>query len=134
MLVAAVIVAVIGFLLKLISAEAGGWFLVPLAGAAGVYHIYVHAKAAGSGNPSGRIAGLSDVCLLGAILLQVDFGGGNCGWDTLTGVAWRLGMSNDMSCILLRGVPAILLDIAFYLPVAATWRKLRADSRLTARS
>jgi hypothetical protein len=134
MLVAAVIVAVLGFLLKLISAETGGWFLVPLAGAAGIFHVYVHAKAADSPNPSGRIAALSNVFLLGAMLLQIDFGGGNCGWDTLTGVAWRLGMSNDMGCVPLNGVPAILLDIAFYIPAAVTWWKLRADANVTARS
>jgi hypothetical protein len=127
MLVAAVIVAIIGFLLKLISAESGGWLLVPLAGIACIYHIRVHALAAGRAEPPGRWAALSNVFLLGAVLLQVDFGGGNCGWDTLTGVAWRLGMSSDMGCILLRGVPAILLDIAFYIPVALTWWKLRAE-------
>jgi hypothetical protein len=124
---AAVSVALIGFTLKLIAAEPAGWFLVPLAAVAGIYHVRVHAAAARLPNPPRRLAALSNVLLMGALLLQIDFGSWNCGWDTLSGVAWRLGWASEKGCILIRGLPAILLDLAFYIPVAVTWRRLRAN-------
>ena len=100
--------------------------LVPLAAAAGIYHVRVHAAAARLPNPPGRLAALSNIALMGALLLQIDFGSWNCGWDTLSGVAWRLGWASEKGCILIRGLPAILLDLALYIPVVVTWRRLRA--------
>ena len=123
----AVAVALIGFTLKLIAAEPAGWFLVPLAAVAGIYHVQVHSAAARLPNPPRRLALISNVCLMGALLLQIDFGSWNCGWDTLSGVAWRLGWASEKGCILIRGLPAILLDLALYIPVVVTWRRLRAN-------
>jgi hypothetical protein len=126
MLGTAVAAAVVGFTLKLIAAQPAGWFLVPLAAVACLYHVRVHARAADLQNRPTRLAAISNICLLGALLLQIDFGSWNCGWDTLSGVGWRLGLASEKGCILLRGLPAILLDLALYIPVVVTWRRLRA--------
>jgi hypothetical protein len=76
MVFTAVIVAVVGVVLKLIAADPAGWFLVPLAAVAGVYHVVVHAAAARAPEPPVRLALISDVLLFAAILLQIDFGRG----------------------------------------------------------
>ena len=126
MVFAAVAVALLGFILKAIAAEPAGWFLVPLAGVAGIYHVHVHMQAARSERPPIRLAAISDILLLGALLLQIDFGSWNCGHTTIDGVAWMFGWSSEYRCTLIRGVPAVLIDLALYLPAAVTWWRLRA--------
>lgn len=127
MLGAAILVALAGLAMKIIAAHPASWALVPLAAAACIYHVRVHARAARAPNSPGRLAALSNVCLFGALMLQIDFSPGyNCAWDTLSGVEWRLGLASEEGCILLTGVPAILLDLALYIPVAITWRRLLA--------
>ena len=79
MVFAAVAVALLGFILKAIAAEPAGWFLVPLAGVAGIYHVYVHMQAARSERPPIRLAAISDLLLLSALLWQIDFGSYSCG-------------------------------------------------------
>ncbi len=125
MVFTAIIVAVVGVILKLIAADPAGWFLVPLAAAAGCYHVFVHAAAARAPAPPVRLALISDVLLFAAILLQIDFGPWNCGHTTFDGVAWRLGWSSEYACTLIRGFPAIALDLLYYVPVALTWARLR---------
>ena len=68
-------VAIIGVILKLITAEPAGWFLVPFAAAAGIYHVVVHARAARVAEPPIRLAAVSDVQLFFAILQQIDLAG-----------------------------------------------------------
>jgi hypothetical protein len=126
MVFAAVAVALLGFILKAIAAEPAGWFLVPLAGVAGIYHVYVHMQAARSERPPIRLAAISDLLLLSALLWQIDFGSWNCGHTTIDGVAWQFGWSSEYGCTLIRGVPAILIDLALYVPAAVTWWRLRA--------
>lgn len=121
---AAVLVAILGFVLKLITAEPAGWFLVPLAAVAGIYHIVVHTRAARAPGTPGMLAVASNLLLLFAVLLQIDFGGWNCGQTTIDGIAWMLNLRDDKGCTLIRGVPAILLDLLYYVPVAFTWRRL----------
>jgi hypothetical protein len=122
----AVAVSAIGLVLKLIAAQSAGWFLVPLAAAAGICHVWVHATALRTESPPLRLAALSDVLLIGAVLMQIDYNPGyNCAEDTLSSVFWRLGMASEEGCILMTGVPAIIFDIAIYVPVAATWLRLR---------
>lgn len=134
MVLAAVVVALLGFILKLIAAEPAGWFLVPLAAVACLYHVSVHIQAARSANPPIRLAALSNVVLLGALLMQIDFGPWNCGQTTIDGVAWNFGWSSEKGCILIRGVPAVLLDLLYYVPVAVTWLRLRANAAETSRN
>ena len=95
MVFAAVAVALLGFILKAIAAEPAGWFLVPLAGVAGICHVLVHMQAARSERPPIRLAAISDILLLGALLLQIDFGSWNCGHTTIDGVAWIFGWSSE---------------------------------------
>jgi hypothetical protein len=119
-------VAIIGVIVKLIAAEPAGWFLVPLAAAAGIYHVVVHARAARVAEPPIRLAAVSDVLLFLAILQQIDFGWTyHCGHTTYDNVAWIFGWSSNRACTLIRGLPAFALDLAYYIPVAVTWRKLR---------
>ena len=119
-------VAIIGVILKLIAAEPAGWFLVPLAAAAGIYHVVVHAGAARVAEPPIRLAAVSDVLLFLAILQQIDFGWTyHCGSTTYDKVAWIFGWSHNKGCTLIRGFPAFALDLAYYIPVAVTWRRLR---------
>jgi hypothetical protein len=119
-------VAILGVILKLIAAEPAGWFLAPLAAAAGIYHVAVHARAARAAEPPIRLAAISDLLLFAAILLQIDFGWTyNCGQTTYDGVAWNLGWSSEKGCTLIRGLPAFALDLAYYIPVAITWSQLR---------
>ena len=126
MVFSAAAIAIFGVILKLIAAEPAGWFLVPLAAAAGIYHVVVHARAARVAEPPIRLAAVSDVLLFAAILLQIDFGWTyNCGHTTYNGVAWNLGWSSERICTLTRGLPAFALDLAYYIPVAMTWRRLR---------
>ena len=114
-------VAIIGVILKLIAAEPAGWFLVPLAMAAGIYHVMVHARAARAANPPTGLAALSNVLLLAAILLQIHFGWTyQRGHTTFAGVAWNLGWASERACTLIRGFPAFALDLTYYIPVAAT--------------
>jgi hypothetical protein len=125
-LLAAMLVAVVGFILKLITVQTAGWFLLPLAGMACIYHIRTHALAASSPNASTGLAAISDIFLFGALLLQIDFTPGLiCGESTLDGLIWRLDWARR-GCFQLVGLPAILLDVALYVPVAVTWRRLRA--------
>jgi hypothetical protein len=125
MVFAAVTVAIVGVILKLIAADPAGWFLVPLATAAGIYHVVVHAAAARIPAPPIRLALMSDILLFAAILLQIDFGSWNCGHTTFDAVTWRLGWDAEYRCTLIRGFPAIALDLLYYVPVAATWIRLR---------
>ena len=122
MLGLAIVAAVIGFVLKLGAAAGTGWFLVPLAAVACVAHVVVHAKAARPGEPLGRLALLSDLCRIGALLGQLEYTPGyNCAEDTLSSILWRLGMASEEGCILLAGPPAIIVDLVVYIPVAFTW-------------
>jgi hypothetical protein len=128
MLGAAIAAAIIGFILKAGAALAAGWFLVPLAAVACVIHVVVHAKAAGVANPPVRLAAISDLCLLGALLLQLEYTpGANCAEDTLSSVFWKLGWASEEGCILLAGAPAIVVDLLLYIPVAITWQRLWAS-------
>jgi hypothetical protein len=125
MVFTAVIVAFVGVILKLIAADPAGWFLVPLATVAGIYHVVVHAAAARAPEPPIHLALISDVLLFAAILLQIDFGSWNCGHTTFDAVTWRLGWDSEYRCTLIRGFPAIALDLLYYVPVATTWMLLR---------
>lgn len=125
MLGAALAVAIAVFLLKAIAAQSAGLFLVPLAAAACIGHVVVHAKAARAVNPPARLAVISNILLAGAVLLQMEFTPGyNCAEDTVSSVLWRLGMASEEACILLAGAPAIVIDVLLYVPVAVTWPRL----------
>jgi len=125
---AAIAVAVIGFVLVAGAAQSAGWLLVPLAAVACACHIWVLARAAGADDPPIRLAAISDICLLAALLLQLEYTPGyNCAEDTLSSVSWRLGMASEEGCIRLVGVPALVIDVLLYVPVGATWLRLRAS-------
>ncbi len=126
MSLAAFLTALLGVVLKAIAAQPAGWFLVPLAAVAGICHVIIHSRAAKSATPPGRLAVLSNILLLGAVACQIDFGSWNCGLITIDGVMWRLGLSAEKPCTLIRGLPAILLDLALYIPVVVSWWRLRA--------
>jgi len=127
MLGAAIGVAVIGFVLKAGAALGSGWFLVPLAAVACICHVVVHARAAGAGAPSTRLAALSNVFLFGALLLQMEYTPGyNCAEDTLSSVSWKLGLASEEGCIMLAGPPAVIVDLLLYIPVIVTWVRLGA--------
>jgi hypothetical protein len=129
MLGTAISVALIGFVLKAIAAQSAGWFLVPLAAVACLWHIRVHTTVARNPNPPRRMVALSNVFLIGALILQLDYTPGyNCAWDTLSGVEWRLGWASEMGCILLAGWPAIIIDVLLYVPVGITWLRLQGGS------
>jgi hypothetical protein len=130
MVISAVAVVIFGIVLKLIAAEPGSVVLVPLAAIAGLYHVIVHREASRSPNPPVGLAALSDILMLSALLMQIDFGSYNCGHTTIDGVSWIFGWSSEKRCTLIRGVPAVMLDATYYIPVAATWWVLRARSRL----
>ena len=99
MLGLAIAVAVIGFVLKAGAALASGWFLVPLAAVAGLCHIVIHAKAAGLPTPPGRLLAMSNILLLGALLMQMEYTPGyNCAEDTLSSVTWRLALPRRSHC------------------------------------
>ena len=120
----AAIFATIAVILKVIAAEPAGWILVPLAVAASIYHVIVHAGAARVAQPPTRLVGLSNGLLFAAIVLQIDFGWTyNCGHFAWSEITWKLGWSGR-SCTF-RGVPALIFDFALYIPVFITWRKLR---------
>lgn len=139
MVFAAAAVAIFGVILKLIAAEPAGWFLVPLAMAAGIYHVRVHSQVARVPTTPAGLAAVSDFLFLAAILPQIDFGWTyHCGQTTIDGVAWNLGWSHEKGCTLIRGLPAFVLDVSYYIPVAVSWRALlrtpvrkRAPSRQT---
>jgi hypothetical protein len=134
MLALAIVVALVGFVLKLAAAHAAGWFLVPLAAVACAYHIRVHALSQGTGEQFVRLAIISNACLAGALLLQLEFDPGfRCAEDTLSSVSWRLGWASEEGCISVTGLPAYLLDLAFYIPVAFTWWKMGQASAAAAR-
>jgi hypothetical protein len=129
MLGVAIAVAVVGFILKAYAALASGWFLVPLAAIACGVHVLVHARSVGGDEQPTRLAMISDLCLLGALLMQLEYTPGyNCAEDTLSSVAWRLGMASEEGCILVAGWPAIVIDLLLYIPVAVTWRLLSAQA------
>jgi hypothetical protein len=126
MLGAAIVVAVVGFVLKAIAAEGAGWFLVPLAAVACLWHIRAHSHAARAPNPPQRLAAVSDILLIGALIMQLDFDPGyNCAWDTLSGVAWRFGWTDEMACTWWAGWPSIVIDLLLYVPVGVTWLRLQ---------
>lgn len=119
-------VAILGVILKLIAAEPAGQFLVPMAMGAGIYHVFVHVRAARLPEPPIGLAVWSNALFMAAILLQIDYGWtAHCGTTTYDGVAWSLGWSSNKGCTLIRGFPAFVLDVTYYMPVAATWRWLR---------
>jgi hypothetical protein len=93
------------------------------------YHVAIHREAAHSSSPRTGLAVVSDLLMLGALLMQIDFGSYNCGHTSIDGVLWTFGWSSEYRCTLIRGVPAVLLDVAFYVPAAVTWWILRAHSR-----
>jgi hypothetical protein len=122
MLGAAIGVALIGFILKAGAALGSGWFLVPLAAVACICHVVVHARAAGAGEPPTRLVLLSNVCLIGALLLQLEYTPGyNCAEDTLSSVSWKLGLASEEGCIMMAGPPAVIFDVLLYVPVIVTW-------------
>ncbi|HXC28819.1 MAG TPA: hypothetical protein VNV38_12760 [Stellaceae bacterium] len=125
--VAAIAVAVIGFVLKAAAALGSGWFLVPLAAIACVCHVVVHVKAAGAAEPPTRLAMLSNVFLAAALLLQLEYSPGyNCAEDTLSSVSWKLGLASEEGCILMAGPAAVIFDVLLYLPVIITWVRMGA--------
>jgi hypothetical protein len=129
MVSSAVAVVIFGIVLKLIAAEPGSVVLVPLAAIAGLYHVSVHREASRSPNPPVGLAAISDILMLSALLMQIDFSYSyNCGHTTIDGVSWILGWSSEYRCTLIRGVPAVILDATYYIPVAVTWWRLRARS------
>jgi len=87
MVISAVAVVIFGVVLKLIAAEPGSVVLVPLAAIAGLYHVIVHREASRSPNPPVGLAALSDILMLSALLMQIDFGSYNCGHTTIDGVS-----------------------------------------------
>jgi hypothetical protein len=126
MLGAAIAVAIIGFVLKAIAAQSAGWFLVPLAALVCLWHVHVHSVAARAADPPRRMASVSNVLLIGALILQMDYTPGyNCAWDTLSGVEYRLGWTEEMACTWSAGWPSVIFDLLLYVPVAATWLRLR---------
>jgi hypothetical protein len=125
MLGVAIAAAVVGFILKAGAALASGWFLVPLAAVACIIHVVVHARAAGGAELPARLATVSNICLLAALLMQREYTPGyNCAEDTLSSVAWRLGLAGEEGCIRVAGWPAIVIDLLLYIPVAVTWQRL----------
>jgi len=122
MLGVAIAAAIIGFVLKAGAALGSGWFLVPLAAAACICHVIVHAKAAGATEPPTRLALLSNVFLVGALLLQLEYTPGyNCAEDTLSSLLWKLRLASEEGCILMAGAPAVIFDVLIYIPVVVTW-------------
>jgi hypothetical protein len=130
MVISAIAVVIFGIVLKLIAAEPGSLVLVPLAAIAGLFHVIVHREGSRSLNPPVGLAAISDILMLCALLMQIDFGSYNCGHTTIDGVSWIFGWSSEKRCTLIRGVPAVMLDATYYIPVTVTWRMLRARSRL----
>ena len=126
----AVTVVLLGIVLKAIAAEPGSMILLPLAAIAGFCHVTVHREAARSANPPLGLAAISDIAMLGALLMQIDYGPYHCGHTTIDGVSWALGWSSEKRCTLIRGLPAVMLDVSYYIPVAVTWAILRTRSRL----
>jgi hypothetical protein len=125
----AIVAVLLGIGLKLIAAEPGSMILVPIAAVAGFCHVIVHKEAARPPSPAIGLAAASDILMLIALLMQIDFGAYNCGHTTIDEVSWAFGWSSEYRCTLIRGLPAVMLDVAFYIPVAVTWAILRARSR-----
>ena len=118
---AAIAVALIGFVLKAGAALGSGLWLVPIAAVACLCHVVVHAKAAGAGEPSTRLALLSNVFLAIALLFQMEYTPGyNCAEDTLASLAWKLGWASEEACDMFAG-PALIVDLLLYIPVIVTW-------------
>jgi hypothetical protein len=131
MLGAAIGVPLIGFILKAGAALGSGWFLVPLAAVACICHVVVHARAAGAGVPPTRLVMLSNVFLAIALLFQMEYTPGyNCAEDTLSSLAWKLGLASEEACDMFAG-PALIVDLLLYIPVIVTWVLLvtRANPR-----
>ena len=126
----AVAVVLLGIVLKAIAAEPGSMILLPLAAIAGFYHVSVHRAAARSPAPPAGLAAISDIAMLGALLMQIDYGPYHCGHTTIDGISWIFGWSSEKRCTLIRGLPAVMLDASFYIPAAVTWTMLRARARL----
>jgi hypothetical protein len=62
--------------------------------------------------------------------MQIDYGPYHCGHTTIDGISWIFGWSAEKRCTLIRGAPAVMLDVSFYIPAAVTWTMLKARSRL----
>ena len=104
MVFAAAAVAMFGVILKLIAAEPTGWFLVPLAAAAGLYHVVVHARAARAPEPPIGLAAISDVLLSPPCCSRsISAGPIIAAIRPMTGVARNLGWSSEHVCTLMRG-------------------------------
>jgi hypothetical protein len=73
MVISAVAVVIFGFVPKLLAAEPGSMVLVPLAAIAGLYHVSVHREVSRSPNPPVGLAAISDILMLSALLMQIDF-------------------------------------------------------------
>jgi hypothetical protein len=99
----AVAVVLVGIVLKAIAAEPGSAILLPLAAIAGFYHVSVHRAAARSPAPSAGLAAISDIAMLGALLMQIDYGPYHCGHTTIDGISWIFGWSAEKRCTLIRG-------------------------------
>ncbi len=126
MLGVAIAVALVGFVLKAGAALGSGWFLVPLAAVACICHVVVHARAARAEEPPTRLAALSNVFLMIALLFQMEYTPGyNCAEDTLTSLSWKLGLASEEGCIMFAG-PAVIVDFLLYIPVIVTWVLLGA--------
>jgi hypothetical protein len=125
----AVAVAAIGLILNLIAAQGSGLITIPVATAACIYHVVVHAQTARAprGERVNRLVAISDILLGAALLFQLHFTPGyNCSDSTLSGAIWQLRMAADRGCIQFGTVPAFIADFALFVPVAITWAKLRA--------
>lgn len=130
MLGVAILVAVIGLAVMAVAAQSVSWFLLPLGAAAAICHVGVHAVAARGPNPAPRLAALSNVLMLAALVFQIDFhAGANCARDALEGAAWRLGWTNELACAWWAGWPSITADLLLYVPVGVTWLMLRPTAR-----
>jgi hypothetical protein len=127
MLGVAIAVALAGFVLKAGAALGSGWLLVPLAAVACICHVVVHARAAGAAEAPTRLAALSNVFLIGALLLQIEYTPGyNCAENTLSSLSWKLGLASEEGCILMAGPPAVIVDLLLYIPAVVTWVRLGA--------
>lgn len=121
MLGAAIAVALVGFILKAGAALGSGMWLVPIAAVACLCHVVVHARVAGTGAPPTRLAMLSNVFLAVALLFQMEYTPGyNCAEDTLSSLAWKLGLASEEACDMFAGT-ALIVDLLLYVPVIVTW-------------
>ncbi|HEX5317847.1 MAG TPA: hypothetical protein VFW46_01740 [Stellaceae bacterium] len=115
----AVAVTAIGPILNLIAAQGSGLITIPVASAACIYHVVVHAQAARAprGERVNRLVAISDILLGAALLFQLHFTPGyNCSDSTLSGTIWQLRLAADRGCIQFGTVPAFIADFALFRP------------------